>query len=104
MNIKLSSLLTTASWREAARLRAAEVDLEHLYLGLIAVGGSAARLLGRHGTAGTKAGPQRRKAVRSHGFAGIHQLVASQGHLRRVAQAGQQHRPLVVTEGAQDIL
>ena len=49
MNIKLSSLLTTASWREAARLRAAEVDLEHLYLGLIAVGGSAARLLGRHG-------------------------------------------------------
>lgn len=49
MNVRLSSLWTTAAWREAARVRAGEVDLEHLYLGLLAVGGSAARLLGRHG-------------------------------------------------------
>lgn len=49
MSIPLSSLWTTAAWREAARVRAAEVDLEHLYLGLIALGGSAAQLLGSHG-------------------------------------------------------
>ncbi|MBB1493434.1 hypothetical protein J4N02_04320 [Propioniciclava sp. MC1595] len=46
---QLSALWTTAAWREAARVRAAEVDVEHLYLGLIAVGGAAAALLGRHG-------------------------------------------------------
>lgn len=49
MSIPLSSLWTTAAWREAARLRAAEVDVDHLYLGLIAVGGAAAQLLGTHG-------------------------------------------------------
>lgn len=47
--IQLSALWTTAAWREAARLRASEVDVEHLYLGLIGVGGAAAALLGRHG-------------------------------------------------------
>lgn len=58
MSIQLSSLWTTAAWREAARVRAAEVDLEHLYLGLITVGGAAARLLGSHGI--TLAGARRR--------------------------------------------
>ncbi|MDO5534639.1 MAG: Clp protease N-terminal domain-containing protein [Propionibacteriaceae bacterium] len=47
--IQLSALWTTAAWREAARVRESEVDVEHLYLGLIAVGGAAAALLGRHG-------------------------------------------------------
>lgn len=47
--IQLSNLWTTAAWREAARVRAPEVDVEHLYLGLITLGGAAARLLGRHG-------------------------------------------------------
>lgn len=38
-----------AAWREAARLRHPEIDLDHLYLGLLAQGGTAARLLGSHG-------------------------------------------------------
>lgn len=49
MSPKLVALWSQASWREAARIRAGEIDLEHLYLGLLALGGSAARLLGRHG-------------------------------------------------------
>ncbi len=49
MSLKLVALWSQASWREAARVRSGEIDLEHLYLGLIALGGSAARLLGRHG-------------------------------------------------------
>lgn len=49
MSLRLVALWSQASWREAARVRADEIDLEHLYLGLIALGGSAARLLGRHG-------------------------------------------------------
>lgn len=49
MSFTLVALWSQASWREAARLRAGEIDLAHLYLGLIALGGSAARLLGRHG-------------------------------------------------------
>lgn len=39
----------SASWREAQRLRLDAVDLDHLYLGLLGVGGVAARLLGEHG-------------------------------------------------------
>lgn len=38
-----------AAWREAARLRHPEIDLDHLYLGLLAQGGTAAQLLGRSG-------------------------------------------------------
>ncbi len=38
-----------AAWREAARLSHPEIDLDHLYLGLLAQGGSAAQLLGGHG-------------------------------------------------------
>lgn len=38
-----------AAWREAARLRHPEIDLDHLYLGLLAQGGPAAQLLGGHG-------------------------------------------------------
>ena len=38
-----------AAWREAARLRHPEIDLDHLYLGLLAQGGAAAELLGRSG-------------------------------------------------------
>ncbi len=38
-----------AAWREAARLRHPEIDFDHLYLGLLAQGGAAAELLGRHG-------------------------------------------------------
>lgn len=46
---RLLTLWTTAAWRESTRVGAETVDLAHLYLGLIAIGGSAARLLGRHG-------------------------------------------------------
>lgn len=49
-----------ASWREAARLRHPEIDLDHLYLGLIAQGGNAAQVLGAHGLTLTSA----REAVR----------------------------------------
>ena len=35
--------------RVAARVGVREVDTEHLYLGLLALGGAAARLLGSHG-------------------------------------------------------
>ncbi len=49
-----------AAWREAARLRHPEIDLDHLYLGLLAQGGAAAQLLGRHGITLTSA----REAVR----------------------------------------
>lgn len=49
MGLKLVNLWMTAAWREAQRAGAPETDIDHLYLGLIAIGGSAARLLGRHG-------------------------------------------------------
>lgn len=49
MTLKLITLWGNAATREAARVGAAEVDLDHLYLGLVALGGAAARLLGRHG-------------------------------------------------------
>lgn len=49
MNITLPLLWANAAWREAARVGVREVDTDHLYLGLIALGGAAARLLGSHG-------------------------------------------------------
>lgn len=38
-----------AAWREAAREHRAELDTEHILLGLLASGGSAARVLAAHG-------------------------------------------------------
>lgn len=49
MKLSLVNVILAAAHQEALRLRAAEVDVDHLYLGLLASGGSAARLLGRHG-------------------------------------------------------
>ncbi len=49
MSLPLATYWPTAAWREAARVGAPKVDVDHLYLGLIGVGGEAARLLGRHG-------------------------------------------------------
>ncbi len=49
MSMMLSSRWTSAAYLEAARVRTPEIDIDHLYLGLLAVGGQAARLLGRHG-------------------------------------------------------
>lgn len=49
--------LTNAAWREAIRIRHPEVDLDHYLLALIAAGGPAAELLGRHGV--TLAGARR---------------------------------------------
>lgn len=55
MNLTLPLLWANASWREAARDGVPEVDTDHLYLGLIALGGAAARLLGHHGVTLTSA-------------------------------------------------
>ncbi len=49
MSMLLTSRWTGAAHLEAARTRTAEIDVDHLYLGLLAVGGQAARILGRHG-------------------------------------------------------
>ncbi len=49
MKATLAMLWTNAAYRESARVGAAEIDIDHLYLGLLALGGAAARLLGRHG-------------------------------------------------------
>lgn len=49
MSMMLASRWTSAAYLEAARVRTPEIDIDHLYLGLLAVGGQAARLLGRHG-------------------------------------------------------
>lgn len=49
-----------AALQGSLRVRAQAVDLDHLYLGVIAVGGAAARRLGRHGISLTSA----RQAVR----------------------------------------
>ncbi len=62
MSMQLTTLWTNAAWREAARVRAPEVDIEHLYLGLIAVGGAAAALLGRHGVTLASARQRMREA------------------------------------------
>lgn len=65
MPLSLATYWPTAAWREAARVRAAEVDLDHLYLGLIGVGGEAARLLGRHGVTLSSARRHVREAMTS---------------------------------------
>lgn len=49
MKATLAMLWANAAYRESARVGAREIDIDHLYLGLIALGGAAARLLGRHG-------------------------------------------------------
>lgn len=49
MSMLLVSRWTGAAHLEAARTRTSEIDVDHLYLGLLAVGGQAARVLGRHG-------------------------------------------------------
>lgn len=63
MSLKMTTLWANASWRESARARAAEVDLDHLYLGLLALGGSAARLLGQHGITLASARQRAREAL-----------------------------------------
>lgn len=50
MSMMLSSRWTSAAYLEAARVRTPEIDIDHLYLGLLAVGGQAARLLGATGS------------------------------------------------------
>ena len=49
MTMLLTSRWAGAAQLEAARTRVSEIDIDHLYLGLLAVGGQAARILGRHG-------------------------------------------------------
>lgn len=49
MNLRVWSIWGNAAWREAVRLREAFIDVDHLLLGLVATGGPAACLLGRHG-------------------------------------------------------
>lgn len=49
MKFTLHQSWLSASWREADSLCLDVVDLDHLYLGLLGVGGVAARLLGAHG-------------------------------------------------------
>lgn len=49
MSMLLTSRWTGAAHLEAARTGLAEIDVDHLYLGLLAVGGQAARILGAHG-------------------------------------------------------
>lgn len=48
MSMLLVSRWTGAAHLEAARTRTTKIDVDHLYLGLLAVGGQAARILGRH--------------------------------------------------------
>lgn len=49
MKLTLAIHWCNAAWRESARAGSRELDVDHLYLGLVALGGAAARLLGRHG-------------------------------------------------------
>ena len=49
MKFTLTQAWLSASWREADRERMDAVDVDHQYLGLLGVGGAAARLLGSHG-------------------------------------------------------
>lgn len=44
MSMLLTSRWTGAAHLEAARTRTTEIDVDHLYLGLLAVGGQAARI------------------------------------------------------------
>lgn len=49
MTSTLATLWLHSCWREAARSGARQIELDHLYLGVLGIGGDAARLLGRHG-------------------------------------------------------
>ncbi len=49
MKFTLTQAWLSASWREADRERMDAVDVDHQYLGLLGVGGAAARLLGSRG-------------------------------------------------------
>lgn len=49
MKFTLTSAWLAASWRESQRLRQDAMDVDHQYLGLLGIGGAAARLLGEHG-------------------------------------------------------
>ncbi len=62
MKVSLAVYWVNAAWRESERVGATEIGREHLYLGLIGIGGSAARLLGSHGITLQSA----REAVRAH--------------------------------------
>lgn len=55
MKLTLTHAWLNAAALEAGRVGAATIDLDHLYLGLLGVGGAAARLLGRHGVSLTSA-------------------------------------------------
>ena len=63
MSMLLTSRWTGAAHLEAARTRTTEIDVDHLYLGLLAVGGQAARILGRHGVSLTSARRRVREAL-----------------------------------------
>lgn len=63
MSLKLAARWMLSSSREAARTGASEVDIEHLYLGALAIGGAASRLLGRHGITLTSARRRVREAL-----------------------------------------
>lgn len=63
MSLRVSLIWGNAAWREAVRLREAFIDVDHLLLGLVAAGGPAARLLGRHGFTLASG---RRAALRRH--------------------------------------
>lgn len=63
MRDRLVTHWTTAASREAQKAGAGEVDIEHFYLGLIALGGAAAGLLGRHGITLASARARAREVV-----------------------------------------
>ena len=65
MSMLLTSRWTGAAHLEAARTRLGEIDVDHLYLGLLAVGGHAARTLGAHGVSLTSARQRVRESLAS---------------------------------------
>ncbi len=86
MTLNLANVWTLAADREAAHQGAPHIDLEHLYLGLLQVGGDAARLLGERGISLTLA--------RTH-------VAAQRGHSFGPHHHGAQVLPL--TRRAQDL-
>lgn len=70
MKPSLTLAWLSASWREAERQRADAVDVDHQYLGLLGVGGAAARLLGGHGITLASARLRAREAL-SDDLAGL---------------------------------
>jgi hypothetical protein len=55
MKLTVTQAWLNASAHEAGRVGAAAIDVDHLYLGLLGIGGAAARLLGAHGVTLTTA-------------------------------------------------